>query len=242
MAERDLARLGGVCGLLFALLMVPAYVVGYPDAPTSTSSVEEMIAYFGEGPGAFVLANGVIPLFSAFFFVCFLGALHGLLRRAEGEGGALSSAALAGGTLFITLSCAGYAAEIPTRPASPGSRASRPTPSSPSRRWYSRRGCITSARSEPRSWRLLPRSWRSKAVYCPGGWLWSGSSWRSWLYCTPSCRCSELWRALCGWCWSRLSCSPGPVARLRPGASRASRVRAARCGPRRDERWGDADA
>lgn len=110
MAERDLARLGGVCGLLFALLMVPAYVVGYPDAPTSTSSVEEVIAYFSEGPGAFVLANGVIPLFSAFFFVCFLGVLHGLLRRAEG--GALSSAALAGGTLFITLSCAGYAAEI----------------------------------------------------------------------------------------------------------------------------------
>ncbi|HSL00575.1 MAG TPA: hypothetical protein VK869_09585 [Rubrobacteraceae bacterium] len=112
MAERDLARLGGVCGLLFALLMVPAYVVGYPDAPTSTSSAEDVIAYFGEGPGAFVLANGVLPLFSAFFFVWFLGVLHGVLRRSEGEGGVLSSVALAGGTLFIVLSCAGYAAEI----------------------------------------------------------------------------------------------------------------------------------
>ena len=30
MAGRNLARLGGVCGLLFVLLMVPAYVVGYP--------------------------------------------------------------------------------------------------------------------------------------------------------------------------------------------------------------------
>lgn len=112
MTERGLARSGGVCGLLFALLMVPAYVVGYPDAPTSTSSAEDVVSYFGEEPGAFVLANGVLPLFSAFFFVWFLGALYGLLRRVEGEGGVLSSVALAGGTVFIVLSCAGYAAEI----------------------------------------------------------------------------------------------------------------------------------
>lgn len=112
MAERGLARLGGICGLLFALLMVPAYIVGYPDAPTSTSSARDVVAYFGEEPVSFVMANGVIPLFSAFFFVWFLGVLHGLLRRAEGEGGVLSSAALAGGTLFIALSCAGYAAEL----------------------------------------------------------------------------------------------------------------------------------
>ena len=32
MAGRNLARLGGVCGLLNVLLMVPAYVVGYGRA------------------------------------------------------------------------------------------------------------------------------------------------------------------------------------------------------------------
>jgi hypothetical protein len=113
MAGRNLARLGGVCGLLFVLLMVPAYVVGYPDAPTPTSSAGDVVSYFGASPGTFVLANGVLAVFSTFFFLWFLGALHGLLGRAEGEeGGFFSSAALAGGTLFITLSCAGYAAEV----------------------------------------------------------------------------------------------------------------------------------
>jgi hypothetical protein len=113
MGGRGLARLGGVCGLLFALLMVPAYVVGYPDAPGSSSGAADVIGYFGASPGTFVLANGVLTIFSTFFFVWFLGSLHALLGRAEGEeGGFFSSAALAGGSLFIVLSCAGYAAEI----------------------------------------------------------------------------------------------------------------------------------
>ena len=112
MAGRGLARLGGLCGFLFVIFMVPAYVVGYPDAPTPTSSAEEVISYFGASPGTFVLANGTLAVFSTFFFLWFLGALHGLLRRAEGEDVGLSSAALAGGVLFIALSCAGYAAEV----------------------------------------------------------------------------------------------------------------------------------
>ncbi len=112
MAGRGLARLGGVCGLLYVLLMVPAYVVGYPDAPTPSSGAEEVVDYFGASPGTFVLANGVIAVFSTFFFLWFLAALYGVLRRAEGEEVGLSSAVLVGGTLFIALSCAGYAAEI----------------------------------------------------------------------------------------------------------------------------------
>ena len=112
MAGGGLARLGGICGLLFVLLMIPAYVVGYPDAPTSVSSVREVIGYFGTSSDTFVLFNGVIPLFSTFFFLWFLGALYGVLRRAEGVDGVLSTIVLAGGILFITLSCAGYAVEI----------------------------------------------------------------------------------------------------------------------------------
>jgi hypothetical protein len=112
MARRGQARFGGLCGLLYVILLVPAYVVGYPDAPTPASSAEEVVGYFGASPETFVLANGTLAVFSTFFFLWFLGALHGLLRRAEGQEVGLSSAALAGGTLFIALSCAGYAAEI----------------------------------------------------------------------------------------------------------------------------------
>ena len=67
MEGRGLARLGGVCGLLFVILMVPAYVVGYPDAPTPTSGDAEVIGYFGASPDTFVLANGVLAVFSTFF-------------------------------------------------------------------------------------------------------------------------------------------------------------------------------
>jgi hypothetical protein len=112
MSSEGLRRLGGICGLLYVLLIVPAYVVGYPDAPTSTSGASEALGYFGASPGSFVLFNGVFAVFSSFFFLWFLGALHGVLREAEGAGGALSSVALVGGIVFIALSCAGYAAEL----------------------------------------------------------------------------------------------------------------------------------
>ena len=112
MAVGGLARLGGICGLLYVLLMVPAYVVGYPDAPTAGSSARDVVGYFGDSPGTLVLANGTLPIFSSYLFVWFLGALHGLLRRAEGAEGGLSSAALVGGTMFVVLASAGYAAEI----------------------------------------------------------------------------------------------------------------------------------
>lgn len=112
MAREGLARLGGICGLLYVILMIPAYVVGYPDAPTPASATLEVIEYFGASPETFVLANGTLAVFSTFFFLWFLGVLHGVLRTSEGAERGLSSVALAGGTLFIVLSCAGYAAEL----------------------------------------------------------------------------------------------------------------------------------
>jgi hypothetical protein len=112
MTGGGVVRLGGVCGLLFVLLMVPAYVVGTPDAPTAASSAREVLGYYGTSTGNFVLLNGTIPILSTFFFLWFVGVLYGVLRRAEGVDGVLSAVALAGGILFITLSCVGYAVEI----------------------------------------------------------------------------------------------------------------------------------
>jgi hypothetical protein len=109
MAGRALARVDGICGLLYVVLMIPAYVVGYPDAPDSAAEVS---SYFDTGRDAFVFFNGVLALFSTFFFLWFLGGLHRLLRRAEGQKGGLATVALVGGLVFITLSCVGYAVEI----------------------------------------------------------------------------------------------------------------------------------
>lgn len=124
MADGNLVRLGGIFGLISVVAMIPAYLVGYPDAPTSP---EEAGAYFEEGVGTFVFSNGVIPLFHTFFFIVFVGVLYGLLRAAQEEDGdrvaaggrggggvrgALPAAALGGGILFAALEAAGFTAEI----------------------------------------------------------------------------------------------------------------------------------
>lgn len=109
MGNGNLVRLGGLCGLLSVVAMIPAYLVGYPDAP---GTAVEASSYFGSSLSTFVLSNGVLPVFHVFFFLFFLGALRGLLTRAGGEGGDLAAVALAGGVVFIALSSAGFAAEI----------------------------------------------------------------------------------------------------------------------------------
>jgi hypothetical protein len=113
MADGNLLRLGGVCGLLAVISMIPAYLVGYPDAP---GSLLEAQTYFDAESDMFVFSNGVLPLFHIFFFLLFLGVLYGMLRTAGGEargvGKGLPAVALAGGIVFATLSSAGFAVEI----------------------------------------------------------------------------------------------------------------------------------
>ena len=114
MYGRAALRLGGIFGLLAVVLMIPAYLVGHPDAP---GSAQEASGYFEAGIGTFVFSNGVLPLFHVFFFIFFLGVLYGVLRGAgddaRGVGGVgLPAAALAGGIVFVGLEAVGFAVEI----------------------------------------------------------------------------------------------------------------------------------
>jgi hypothetical protein len=114
--ERAAARFGGISGILYVVLFLPAYIVGSPGTLVSSSSPQGVFDYFDEGIGTFLFFNGVLSIFAAFFFVWFLAVLHGVLRSAEGDRGGearwLSSAALAGGLMFVILSWAGVAVEI----------------------------------------------------------------------------------------------------------------------------------
>jgi hypothetical protein len=109
MADANLVRLGGLSGLLAVVAMIPAYLVGYPDAPGSPLQAQ---TYFTGGVGTIVFSNGVLPLFHIFFFLLFLGVLYGILRGAGGGRAGLPAAALAGGIVFATLSAAGFTVEI----------------------------------------------------------------------------------------------------------------------------------
>jgi hypothetical protein len=113
MADGNLLRFGGVSGLLAVVSIIPAYLVGYPDAP---GSLLEAQTYFDAETRMLVFSNGVLPLFHVFFFLLFLGVLYGMLRSAGGEARVIAeglpAVALAGGIVFATLSAAGFTAEI----------------------------------------------------------------------------------------------------------------------------------
>ena len=111
MAYNTAARLGGIGGILFVVLFLPSYLTP-PDAPVPTSRPQDVVGYFADRQDGILLFNGLLLIFAAFFFLWFIGALYGLLWRAENEGGGISSVALGGGLVFLVLVLAGAAVEI----------------------------------------------------------------------------------------------------------------------------------
>jgi hypothetical protein len=112
MADRWALRLGGISGMLFVVLLVPGIFIARPDLPEPALSGQEVNNYFSGWRTLFIVGNGVSFIFAAFFFLWFLGILRNVLRSTQGEGEWLSTVALSGGLMFITLELAGAAAEI----------------------------------------------------------------------------------------------------------------------------------
>jgi hypothetical protein len=112
MADRWALRFGGISGILFVVLLIPGIFIGRPDLPEPALSGQEVHNYFSGWRTLFMAGNGVSFIFAAFFFLWFLGILRNVLRSTEGEGEWLSTVALCGGLMFITLELAGAAAEI----------------------------------------------------------------------------------------------------------------------------------
>ena len=108
---RAAVRLGGIGGILFVVLFVPSYLSA-PDSPIATSGPQDVIDYFTDRQDGILIINGLLLVFGAFFFLWFLGTLHGVLQDAEGEGHGFSSVSLAGGLIFIALVLTGAAVEI----------------------------------------------------------------------------------------------------------------------------------
>jgi hypothetical protein len=100
-------RIGGLCGLGAAGVIVPAYLVGSPERPSDPSDAH---TYF-DGAASFVTANGTWPLLHILFTVLFLAILVSMLRSAAGPTGAVYTASIGGGT-FVALTAAGLAAEV----------------------------------------------------------------------------------------------------------------------------------
>jgi hypothetical protein len=100
-------RIGGVFGILAALVMIPAFTVGSPDQPRTP---DEARNYYHAGTW-FVTANGVVPLLHILFGIVFVGALTSMLIRAVGPRAEIYIS-LTGGGIWLALTAAGMAAEV----------------------------------------------------------------------------------------------------------------------------------
>jgi hypothetical protein len=100
-------KIGGLCGIAAALVIIPAYTVGSPEVPKTPADAQ---SYY-DSASSFLTANGTLPLLHLLFGLVFLGALIALLRRAAGPGADVYVAP-AGGAVFLALTAAGLAAEV----------------------------------------------------------------------------------------------------------------------------------
>jgi len=69
MGNGKVVRFGGISGMLFVALLIPAYLVGTPDAPSGTARDQKVVGYFFNNFSGFLIFNGVLTLFCTFFFL-----------------------------------------------------------------------------------------------------------------------------------------------------------------------------
>ncbi len=93
MTDRFAQTLGGVCGILYVVLLMAGNGLG--------------------GPGSQLAFSLEVLAFTSFLF--FLGSLWGAMRRAEGGGGLLSATAFGAGVMSITIKLASAAPVLAAR-------------------------------------------------------------------------------------------------------------------------------
>ncbi|MGV0720531.1 hypothetical protein ABQF17_18110 [Mycolicibacterium elephantis] len=100
-------RLGGLCAVASAAAIVPAYLVGSPEAPADAGGAR---SYF-DSAASFLTANGTLPVAHIVLGILFFGVLMATLRSAAGATGAFYTAVI-GASVFVALTAAGLAAEV----------------------------------------------------------------------------------------------------------------------------------
>jgi hypothetical protein len=115
MACRIIDRLGGACGLLaVALIVLGNDVLGVnPGARDLTASRAEIAQYVDAHPlTAGHWAGFYLQVVAVLLLMVFFGRLWGVLRRAEGASGWLSTVAFGGGALYVALQLAALPAAV----------------------------------------------------------------------------------------------------------------------------------
>jgi hypothetical protein len=111
MTDWLLARLWAACGILYVALSILGneMVGGAGGAPATGASAQHIGAYYPSLPAPGVMDWTALSLvvLALLCFMVFVAYLSSVLRRAEGEGGWLSTAALSGGLLTVAANLGG---------------------------------------------------------------------------------------------------------------------------------------
>ena len=97
------ARYAPLSGLVFAVLVVVAIIVGGFDSVSTDDSTQEVIDFWSDNDGR-QIASAIIGALAMIPFLWFLGVLRSTLRLAEGGTGRLSATAYAGGIVIVGFS------------------------------------------------------------------------------------------------------------------------------------------
>lgn len=95
-------RLGGISGILFAVLFIlGAILPELPGGGQSESTVNEF--YADSGNRMLVIVAAYLFAIAGIAFLAFISSLYRGLRQAEGESGSLSTITLVGGIVFVAM-------------------------------------------------------------------------------------------------------------------------------------------
>lgn len=102
----QLVRLGGVAGVIYAVLFFATVFLISPDSPTAGTTGPEILRFFADRRDDLV-ADMVISGFIGLSFLVFLGVLCAIVRHADGDSGVMTFLVGAAGVLYVALAYAG---------------------------------------------------------------------------------------------------------------------------------------
>ena len=115
-SSAGLVRWAALGGAAYVVLFVIGVILLFGNSPDSSSAPAKIIAYFSDsGHRDRVNIGWLIAGLGLFFFLWFLSALRGTIRRLEGEDGILTGLVTIGGLVYAALSLAAIALETGIR-------------------------------------------------------------------------------------------------------------------------------
>ena len=115
-SSAGLASWGALGGIVYVVLFIIGTILLYSGAPDSSSAPAKVIAYYSDSGHRDRMSFGwVVGGLGVFFFLWFLGALRGAVRRWEGEDGYLTTLSTIGGGVYATLALAALAINMGIR-------------------------------------------------------------------------------------------------------------------------------